>query len=666
MKQLIGTNDCKWCNKWTDDSKEMDAWVVVAGKDVTIRAMIEIFHLPEYIHIDHNDRICAPCVGQLEECYSFYNTLLATLLKACNASSEQIPPIPEGSFPCAVCDHSFATKLERKKHLKLQHSQPSHPYYHCQPCEKSFKTNRGMLQHKTMYHDAPETYSCHLCERQFLTKTNYRNHMRYHKDHVCSFCNSGWLGEPKLLEHVRTAHPDRMFVCRFCDKKERMKKCLNRHLRASHRQQANPYYCGYCGSGALAFESYEALLDHLRGQHSDGEQHEKEPYETLLNDALFVKELELPEAHEPDREQEQFLHNFHLVRSGPEKPDLSQPVELRIDRRMVLEDFLDEAFENDEIWNKYIENGEEYLIDDYDIYLRGMEGNTEPEPCRYRCPQCERGFQKQHHLSIHLAEEHDVASLVCNDCGASFTRISLYRTHRREHLKENVRFRESNIPEMEEALSLVQSSAPLDYSVHETEHGYRFACNLCDRTFQRKHNLEKHCCAFYERHGQQDTDQKATSSTASALNTASNEEIIYCMLCDRRFSSTSGLKYHLKRHTGIKAFTCLYCGKKFTANSNLNAHIRNVHSERKDYRCAECAESFATKDHLNKHHRSRHRQERTFGCGECGKSYLQRSHLNEHVASCHREDRYLCTVCNSSYVSKSTLKRHQQKKHGIS
>uniref|UniRef100_A0A182T1R3 C2H2-type domain-containing protein n=1 Tax=Anopheles maculatus TaxID=74869 RepID=A0A182T1R3_9DIPT len=232
---------------------------------------------------------------------------------------------------------------------------------------------------------------------------------------------------------------------------------------------------------------------------------------------------------------------------------------------------------------------------------------------------------------------------------------------------------------MEEALSLVQTTS-LEYSVHEEEEGYVFTCNLCDRTFQRKHNLEKHRCRFYERQNLQPTtidgettrvdEETATerSTHQTGIGTSdlpASQEVIYCMLCDRRFSSTSGLKYHLKRHTGIKAFACLYCEKRFTANSNLHAHIRNVHSQRKDYRCTECNELFKTKDHLNKHQRSRHRQERAFVCGECGKSYLQRSHLNDHMAASHREVRYMCNVCNGSYVSKSSLKRHQQQKHGI-
>uniref|UniRef100_A0A182LW91 C2H2-type domain-containing protein n=1 Tax=Anopheles culicifacies TaxID=139723 RepID=A0A182LW91_9DIPT len=389
------------------------------------------------------------------------------------------------------------------------------------------------------------------------------------------------------------------------------------------------------------------------------------------------------------KEQEQFLQHLNLIRSSHEKKECCRALEPRIDQRMILEDFLDEAFENDEIWNKYIENGEEYLMDNYDFYLKGIEGTAEQEVCKYLCPKCQRGFQKQNHLTVHLAEDHDVPSLVCNECGTSFTRLSTYRTHRREHLKDNVRFRESNIPEMEEALSLVQSTS-LDYTVHEEESGYIFTCNLCDRTFQRKHNLEKHRCLFYDRLHHQtaigedgiveselkhcsfcqfetrlSSEMEAHQGThRSSLGAPEvKQEIIYCMLCDRRFSSTSGFKYHLKRHTGNKAFACLHCEKSFTANTNLHAHIRNVHSKRKDFRCTECNEMFTTKDHLNKHQRSRHRQERAFVCGECGKSYFQRSHLNDHVAASHREDRYLCNICKGSYVSKSSLKRHQQKKH---
>uniref|UniRef100_A0A182PLI4 C2H2-type domain-containing protein n=1 Tax=Anopheles epiroticus TaxID=199890 RepID=A0A182PLI4_9DIPT len=356
-----------------------------------------------------------------------------------------------------------------------------------------------------MYHEPRDPYCCHICERQFLTKTNYQNHMRYHKDHLCSFCNSGLIAESQLLEHVRNTHSDRLFVCRICNRQERLKKCLNRHMRTAHRQEANLYYCGHCGSAAgtsSSFDSYEALMTHLQ-EHTadtadDGNVAEKESYGTLLNGSLFGKELELPANNVVNvEEQERFLHNFRLIRSVPAKQDAARPLEPRIDQPTVLEDFLDEAFENDEIWNKYIENGEEYLIDDYDIYLKGMDASAEQELCMYLCPQCQQGFQKQRALNIHLAEKHDVSSLVCNDCGANFTRLASYRTHRREHLKENVRFRESNIPEMEEALSLVQNTC-LHYSVQEAESGYTFICNMCRRSFQRKHNLERHRCPFYE------------------------------------------------------------------------------------------------------------------------------------------------------------------------
>ncbi|XP_052888891.1 gastrula zinc finger protein xFG20-1-like isoform X2 [Anopheles moucheti] len=668
MEQLHGVFRCGCCNELCEDLREFETSVMVLGKSVLVREMIDIFQLPQGWSIKTNDGICLLCLERLEYSYHFYYAiLLTTTTDGNNFTNEQTPAEETISVKCSICDASFATKLELEKHSKIHHPQSNLHFYYCQACKKSFKTNRGMLQHSKIYHDAHETYCCHICERQFITKTNYLNHMRHHKDQVCGFCSSGWIGETKLLEHVRTAHSDRLFVCRFCNRKERLNKCLNRHLRTAHQQKSNPYVCGHCGHDSYSYESYEMLTDHLHKDHreDDGNVHEKDSYGTLLNDTLFGKELELPDTDMIGKEQEQFLHHFSLIRSAHEKKEFARPLEPRIDQRMILEDFLDEAFENDEIWNKYIENGEEYLIDDYDIYLKGIESSTEQEPCMYSCPQCQRGFEKQNHLTVHLAEDHDVASLVCNDCGGSFTRLSDYRTHRREHLKDNVRFRE-----MEEALSLVQCKSR-GYSMHEEDSGCTFICNLCDRTFQRKHNLEKHRCRFSDRRPQQE-QSSAVDRIEDGIEEAelqqspdAKQDVIYCMLCDRRFSSTSGLKYHLKRHTGNKAFACLYCEKRFTANSNLNAHIRNVHSKRKNFRCTECNESFATKDHLNKHQRSRHRQERAFVCGECGKSYLQRSHLNEHVAACHREDRYLCNVCNGSYVSKSSLKRHQHKKHHI-
>ncbi|XP_053673264.1 gastrula zinc finger protein xFG20-1-like [Anopheles nili] len=691
-KMQLDARRCKCCGECTNDLRTINQCVTVAGKNIAIWKMMEIFQLPEDFSVAQDEDICAKCLEKLICCYHFYDIFVAAMVQMKETTDNSIP-VQVTVCHCSFCEMSFTTKQEYEKHLKLQHPSSS-TYLFCVPCQRSFKTTRGLLQHNAMYHESKETYTCHICNRLFITQTNYQNHMRYHQDYVCSFCNGGWNGEPKLLDHVRTVHADRQFVCRFCDKTERLKKCLNRHLRSVHRQMANPYFCGHCGKDSSSFESYELLKDHLQGQHAEDENStpEKDSYETLLNDSLFAKELVPLEFHEADgidKEQDLFLQNFHLIRSIHEKHGTSTPhTEQRIDRRMVLEDFLDEAFENDEIWKKYIEIGEEYLIDDYDFCLKGIVGNSQQEPYKYRCPNCQQGFQKQLHLTVHLAESHNVASLVCNDCGASFTHVQNYRTHRKEHMKENVRFRENNIPEVEEALSLVQST-PLGYTIREEENGYRFTCCYCDRSFQRKHNLEKHKCRSNKRHGPTgagidgETSQiqcahcqfrtfsaeeldKHQRSHQSEVSPVDEQETIYCLLCDRRFSTTNGLKYHLKRHTGIKAFTCLYCGKKFTANSNLNAHIRNVHSERKDYQCAECTQSFTTKDHLNKHQRSQHRQERPFACGECEKSYIQRSHLNEHVAACHRQDRYLCNTCNVSYGCRSSLKRHHQQKHGAS
>ncbi|XP_313707.6 zinc finger protein 585A isoform X1 [Anopheles gambiae] len=700
MQQRHRTIRCNCCNETADRLIEFESEVLLLEREVKIREMIGIFQLPQESLLRKTNGICTTCLERLENCFLFYETLITTITMkehsiTASPKKDNIPTIR-----CTDCDSAFESMQDLEKHAKVQHcptKQHQQQFHYCSACQKSFKTNRGLLQHNAIYHESQELHRCYICERQFLTKTNLQNHMRFHKDHVCSFCNSGWTDECQLLEHVRTTHRDGLFVCRFCNKQERLKKCLNRHLRTAHGQEVNPYYCGHCRNAEAthSYDSYVALMNHLQEQHTaedDTTTAAKELHGTLLNASLFGKELELLEDDKVvDVEQDRFLQNLHLVRSVPERPKTCQPLEPRIDQRTVLEDFLDETFENDEIWNKYIDNGEEYLIDDYDIYLKGMdESEKQEEVCMYLCPQCKQGFQSQRNLTIHLAEEHDVSSLVCNDCGASFTRHASYRIHRREHLKENVRFRESNIPEMEEALSLVQSTS-LDYSVHEEESGYVFTCNLCDRTFQRKHNLEKHRCLYYEQLEHSNTsEQQGAGVNGTELQqcshcqfrTTSSQELethqqrihqsdmepsepVYCMLCDRRFSSISGLKYHLKRHTGIKAFACLYCEKTFTANSNLNAHIRSVHSARKDYRCDECNESFTTKDHLNKHQRSRHRQERAFVCGECGKNYLQRSHLNEHVAASHREDRYLCHVCNGSYVSKSSLKRHQQQKHGV-
>ena len=76
-----------------------------------------------------------------------------------------------------------------------------------------------------------------------------------------------------------------------------------------------------------------------------------------------------------------------------------------------------------------------------------------------------------------------------------------------------------------------------------------------------------------------------------------------CDICDKRFTQSYNLKYHMKAHEGEKSFQCMKCDKCFTRPSNLTRHMR-VHTGSMPYSCTKYNKCFAWATSLREHMRS--------------------------------------------------------------
>jgi KRAB domain-containing zinc finger protein len=131
-----------------------------------------------------------------------------------------------------------------------------------------------------------------------------------------------------------------------------------------------------------------------------------------------------------------------------------------------------------------------------------------------------------------------------------------------------------------------------------------FECTDCGRSYKYRGNLTSH--------------QRLHNGTAFA-----------CDLCERQFNEKRELEQHFNAHTSAKPYACDVngCEKMFTQMSSVITHKREVHEYVPGkYRCEVCQRAFVNAGHL-KRHRLTHTNERAFACKDCPQTFKLRTHL---------------------------------------
>ncbi|XP_063290542.1 oocyte zinc finger protein XlCOF8.4-like isoform X2 [Pelobates fuscus] len=108
----------------------------------------------------------------------------------------------------------------------------------------------------------------------------------------------------------------------------------------------------------------------------------------------------------------------------------------------------------------------------------------------------------------------------------------------------------------------------------------------------------------------------------------STERIYSCPVCQKYFTSHTGLEKHQTIHKG-KKFACAQCGKLFFYKSSLVIHQR-IHTGEKLFSCPVCGKCFTNNSNLVVHQRI-HTGEKPYSCSDCGKCFGHKGHLNRHM-----------------------------------
>lgn len=226
------------------------------------------------------------------------------------------------------------------------------------------------------------------------------------------------------------------------------------------------------------------------------------------------------------------------------------------------------------------------------------------------------------------------ASLLCDNCGRSFSTKSSLINHMKTHRNGT------------------ETTVKPD-SKHTNIGLNSLACNTCDRLYSTRKGLMSHIRVH-----------------------ASNRPVFKCELCDRQYFEKRSLREHMTVHSQLKSFECVYgCGKAFAHKSSRRHHHKSYHQSTKIgienggdasecVLCDFCGREFNSKKRLLVHLRIHNAERPLYKCADCGKEFFKKQSLRDHTNIHTGRTPYKCLFgCGKGFANISLRRYHERGFH---
>ena len=111
------------------------------------------------------------------------------------------------SIKCNICDATFKTNQNLKKHIRSVHEGKR---FKCKSCDASFTQKDSLSRHVTSVHEGKKPFKCNICDANFTQKGNLNGHISLvhegKKPFSCSICHTSFSRKAALNIHISSVH----------------------------------------------------------------------------------------------------------------------------------------------------------------------------------------------------------------------------------------------------------------------------------------------------------------------------------------------------------------------------------------------------------------------------------------------------------------------------
>ena len=472
---------------------------------------------------------------------------------------------------CNICGKVFKGKKRLAEH---KNSHRLNLKYQCELCGVSYKRRSGLFYHKKVYHGGTiqdafiKFYRCEVCLKRFryektlfhhlLSEGHMTENQTVSKNAIfeCPYCNKKFCIRDKLYRHIIGSHKERNpLECEYCWKKFNTQDKLNRHIARSHNQKKQ-FECEHCGK---KFCHKWSLSRHKR-KHKKNEDcdqiHKTDKEPRVIMDTQHV-ELENFESPTGKTQIATGGHNTEVqeqteerVVKAPGKIDVqgaTQEMLVKLQDQLEIEGVTEEITvkPQDHLENQQYKKGVFYQ-NTLKSQLEWKHSTGQPQACNIGS----KVFQGKVGQKLRYK---------CELCGVSYKQRSGLFQHRKA------------------------------FHSGSGKHAYVkvYRCEVCSKRFRYEKNLFQHL---------------VSEGHMTENQTVSEEDILECPYCDKKFYLKGKLHKHLSHfHYQGKSQECEYCGKIFHVKGSLSRHRKKHMSF-----CQLCKKYFRSQIQLNIHIKKNH------------------------------------------------------------